>query len=75
LDDAPDSGYFKLNTDGTFHYKPEKDKDRYDEEVTFTYTVADAAGATDTATVTICIDDNWGKKKHYDYHHKDDMYV
>jgi large repetitive protein len=67
LVDGPDSGKFRLNTDGTFHYKPERDKDRYDEEVTFTYKVADAAGGSDTATVTICIDDNWGKKHHHDY--------
>jgi hypothetical protein len=63
-----------FNDDGTFVFKPEKDKDRKDEKVTFEYTVTDEAGASDTCHVTIYVKDNWGKKKYYDdkYDHKDD---
>jgi hypothetical protein len=71
---GPSEGKLYLNEDtGAFWYKPAKDKDRYDDEVTFTYQVTDEGGATDTATVTICIDDNWGKKHYYEKPHYDAM--
>lgn len=62
----------KFNDDGTFYFKARKDKDKYDEKVTFTYKVTDEAGLSDTATVTIKVDDVWHKhndhyvKPHYD---------
>jgi hypothetical protein len=70
--DAPEG--LKFNTDGTFYFKPEKDKDRKDEKVTFEYTVSDGNGGIDTCHATIYIKDNWGKKYHHyddkkDYHH------
>jgi hypothetical protein len=62
-----------FNADGSFVFKPEKDKDRKDEKVTFEYKVTDEAGASDTCHATIYVKDNWGKKKHDDkYDHKDD---
>jgi len=64
----------KFNTDGSFVFTPERDKDRHDEKVTFEYKVSDGNGGTDTCEATIYIKDNWGKKDHHDYHH-DDMYV
>jgi len=64
----------KFNSDGTFYFKPEKDKDRHNEKVTFEYTVSDGNGGTDSCHVTIYVKDNWGKKYHHyddkkDYHH------
>jgi hypothetical protein len=71
---GPSEGKLYLNEDtGAFCFKPGKDKDWKDEKVTFTYQVTDEQGLTDTATVTICVDDNWGKKHYYEKPHYDAM--
>jgi hypothetical protein len=76
LVDGPDNyDYFKFDAEtGKFCYRPDKDKDWKDEKDYFTYQVKDEQGAlSEVVKVTICIDDNWGKKYHHDDHK--DKYV